>query len=102
MHWLEAKAARFAAAALVVVGGGLRWLVGGAPVKAYTGAQAEAQMDPVWDPYGFPNIELCCHGKKQQKKSGGGGSGSGERKKHHGPVLSVRCDASRWNDDDSD
>jgi hypothetical protein len=38
-----------------------------APGQAYSGAQAEAQSDPVSDPYGFPNIQLCCGAQKKKK-----------------------------------
>ncbi len=46
------------------------------PASAYSGSQAEAQMDRS-DPYSFPNIDFCCkeqkHKKKWRKRPGYGG-----------------------------
>jgi len=42
--------------------------MGGASARTYSGAQAEAQSDPVADPYSFPNIQLCCKAKKYKKR----------------------------------
>ena len=62
-------AAGFLAAAAVVAGGLLLAAGAYAPAFAYSGSQAEAQSDPVADPYGFPNIKLCCeHKKKKYRK----------------------------------
>lgn len=61
------------------------------PAFAYSGAQAEAQTDPVADPYSFPNIKLCC-----QKKSGGGGHRKGGRRGGNGGYGP----GGDWNDDD--
>ena len=62
-------AASFWAVAAVVASGLILAAGGFAPASAYSGAQAEAQSDPVADPYGFPNIKLCCeHKKKKYRK----------------------------------
>jgi hypothetical protein len=56
-------------AAAVVIAGGLVLAAGAYfPALAYSGSQAEAQSDPVSDPYGFPNIKLCCETKKKVRK----------------------------------
>lgn len=41
---------------------------GATPAFAYSGAQAEAQSDPVADPYGFPNVQLCCSAQKKKRR----------------------------------
>ncbi|MCE9523929.1 MAG: hypothetical protein K8S25_16040 [Alphaproteobacteria bacterium] len=47
-----------------------------APAHAYSGAQAEAQSDPVSNAYDFPNIKLCCdkprYKKPRRHRHGGG------------------------------
>ncbi len=61
-------AARLLAVAIVMAGSVLLAAMGGASARTYSGAQAEAQSDPVADPYSFPNIQLCCKAKKYKKR----------------------------------
>jgi hypothetical protein len=67
-HSFRASATARVFAAAVLAAGGLFLAADSSPVNAYSGAQAEAQMDPVSDPYGFPNIKLCCGEQKKKKK----------------------------------
>lgn len=44
-------------------------LMSGTPAAfAYPAAEAEAQGDPGSDPYGFPNIKLCCEKPRQSRQ----------------------------------
>jgi hypothetical protein len=66
-HRVGASGAASFWAVAALVASGLSLAAGGfAPALAYSGAQAEAQSDPVSDPYGFPNIKLCCEQKKKK------------------------------------
>ena len=66
-HSVGASGAAGFWAATAVVASGLVLAAGAHfPALAYSGAQAEAQSDPVSDPYGFPNIKLCCEHKKKK------------------------------------
>lgn len=68
-HKVGASGAAGFLAAAAVIASGLFWAAGGfAPAFAYSGSQAEAQSDPVADPYGFPNIKLCCEPKKKKHR----------------------------------
>ena len=65
------------------------------PAQAYSGSQAEAQMDPSNDPYSFPNIQLCCKPKKKVSRPhrpwyGPNGPGPGPGGPG-GPVQYVSC-----------
>jgi hypothetical protein len=53
-------------AAAVLIGGAAT--IAGTPARAYSGSQAEAQSDPVSDPYSFPSIKLCCEKKKKKER----------------------------------
>jgi hypothetical protein len=76
-HKVGASGAACFWAAAAFIAGGLALAATATPALAYSGAQAEAQSDPVADPYSFPSIKLCCEKKKSHKRRRRGGGGGG-------------------------
>ena len=83
--------------AVVALGGVLLLAIFSNPATAYSGSQAEAQMNAS-DPYSFPNIDFCCQQEKPR------GSGTYRRKKDwedrngnpgNGEIVRVSCGAPR-------
>ncbi|MDZ4741551.1 MAG: right-handed parallel beta-helix repeat-containing protein [Alphaproteobacteria bacterium] len=93
-----------AVTAMAALGGYFLLGAGVPPASAYSGSQAEAQMDRS-DPYSFPNIDFCCkehkHRKKWRKRPGYGGGGGGYNGGHYDDrdggreTVRVSCGAPR-------
>ena len=80
------------AAALGVVGLALSLLMP-PTTYAYPAAQAEAQSDPGQDPYGFPNVQLCCEKRTARRSYRTGHSGYYWKDKWRPDTVTVNCGA---------